>query len=161
MAGPHRALSSVTNVQGVLTDALETDDGTDRYDLAQGDSHEELGEGRDSLDGISPPEDTTMADVAQRSDGATDNAEAKRRAEEATGGAPARWTRHCGGEESTWKRLDLADEREDGAAPRDDTAKVAGGSRPHRQQEQQHGWGPQLQRTAAAAKELAEQQRHI
>ncbi len=103
-------LASVTEVHGVLAQAVSNTDETHMFDIADADSAYGEGGVGDSLDGISPPEDEavqrdhgTGCDV--RHDGRK-GADTKRQAMEGPGGGASRWVKHRACGEGRWRRLD-------------------------------------------------------
>ncbi len=145
----HGALSSITNVQGILTDALDNDaEGAACYDMAAGEGSECADGDGDSLDDISLPEDANTGSAQGGGNGRARHYSPAC----GTGGKPrgdgsaaggSRWAKPRRGGEGEWRRLNWADEQAAEAADGDIAAEAAARER---------------QRAESAAKELAEQQ---
>ncbi len=137
-----------------------------QFEMARGDSEGEQEGGEDSLDGISLP----GAPVAEAANGIgggaarggrpADSQDAKRRALAGGEGPTARWARHRSGGESSWRRLDWADEHESEHTQHGNSASsgAAGDAAP---QPRAAGTEAAAQLAEAAAREAAEQQRKI
>ncbi len=176
------ALSSVTGVHSILSDALRNTDEDNMHDMARGDSGDE-GNELDSLDDVSLPAGYNEGghDDAgyggPHGDGDDDRPTTRRRLHNSNVGA-ARWTRAREGGEGSWKRLDWADEQEREAAARATAAAPPGQGRQGdgRGQQGAGAAGPasaggaagaatttcqDQQRTAAAASQAADQRRKL
>ncbi len=147
----HGALSSITNVQGILADALDSAASrADEYDMAAGDGDGDEGGEYDSLDGVSLPGEANAGDMhdvelhGTQRDGGTRGAGGGPTSCSAHGGS-SRWAKPRGGSEGAWQRLSWADEQAAEAKERGTDDEVA----------------KERQRAEAAAKELAEQQARI
>ncbi len=151
------ALSAVTGVHSILSDAMQNTDEVHNFDMAHDDS-----DVADSLDDVSLP-----ADVADQGGGQTDNeamrghadertTQNKRRAVQCANGGTARWSRSRDGGEGAWRRLDWADEHDaEEAAYGIAASSFSGGGGAARADE------PRQEDRAGAASAAAEVQRNV
>ncbi len=106
------ALSSVTNVFGVLDEAVRDKGGLRTFDISEGDGGDAGEDMVDSIDGISLPtdDDVRPGDGQGRQHAGGDGGEAdpKRRAVEGRGGGVARWTKPKESGEGAWTRAGVA-----------------------------------------------------